>query len=62
MGTQFIKNEEIFHLATYEGRTVLQGNYIKDDEGIHQLFLDQGFGASVMAASRIMDAIKLEGH
>ena len=54
-----VKNEEILHLAKYKGRIVFQGNYIKDEEGIHQLFPDQGSGASVMAASRIMDAIEL---
>ena len=54
-----LKNSEIKELQKYKGRFVFQGNNVRDEFGLQQLFPDQGSGASFIMASRVMDAISL---
>ncbi len=54
-----MKNSEIKELRKYKRRFVFQGNNCRDEFGLQQLFADQVSGASLMAASRVMDAMAL---
>ena len=46
----------------YKGWVVLRGDTVKDNSGFYAVFTEQGFSASQMTASKIMDLIsKLPG-
>ena len=51
-----LKNaERAKHFQNYNGRVVLQGDNVKDEEGHRAVFTEQG--ASAMAAAKFLDTI-----
>ena len=43
----------------YKGRVVFQGNQVKDAEGVAAVFAELGTSASLMSASKILDAVTM---
>ncbi len=50
-------------LQVYKGRIVFRGDDVKDQEGTHAVFTEQGTSASHLAAAKFLDAIaRLPGN
>ena len=45
------------HLKEYKGRCVLRGDGVRDEEGFHAVFSEQGTSASHASAAKFLDAI-----
>ena len=43
--------------ATYKGRIVFRGDTVRDENGVHAVFSEQGTSASNLAAAKFIDAI-----
>ena len=53
------QSELVAHLRKYKGRVVFGGNNVRDEYGFAAMFPAQGYSASFVTASKLLDAVSI---